>query len=39
MYTIIKDRLYNVCKVHKRLIMDSVDVMWTDRLSVNKIDI
>ena len=39
MYTIIRDRLQNVCKVHRRLIMDSVEVMWEDRLSVTKIDI
>ena len=38
MYTIIRDRLQSVCKVHRRLIMDSVDVMWGDKLLVNKID-
>ena len=38
MYTIIRDRLQNVCKIHRRLIVDSVEIMWGDRFNVTKVD-
>lgn len=39
MYTIVIDRLQNVCKVNKRIVMNSVEVIWETRNSLCKVDI
>ena len=38
MYTIVRDRLQNVCKIHKRLVMNSFEDIWEDRNAICKVD-